>query len=141
MKRSKTKVYAAVALILGAIVYLVYGNFQDTMVYYYTPKELNEKKDSLADKSLRVGGLVKVKTLKKAQGNLDSTFVITDGAYDVHVKYHGLLPDLFKEGKGAIVEGKMGNDNIFIANNVMVKHSEEYKPKELEKKAQKNYGR
>lgn len=127
------------ALILGAIGYLIYGNFQDTMVYYYTPKELNEKKDSLPDKSMRVGGLVKVQTLKKEKGNLDSTFVLTDGAYDVNVKYHGLLPDLFKEGKGAIVEGKMGSGGIFEANNVMVKHSEEYKPKKLKKKAHKDY--
>lgn len=139
MKKPKAKVYVAVALILGAIVYLVYGNFQDTMVYYYTPKELNEKMGSLPDKSLRVGGLVKVKTLQKEHGKLDSAFVITDGAYDVSVKYHGLLPDLFKEGKGAIVEGKMGSGNIFVANNVMVKHSEEYKPKELEKKAHEDY--
>lgn len=136
MKKSKTKIYAAVMLILGAIVYLVYGNFQDTMVYYYTPKEIHEKKDSLPGKALRVGGLVKVKSLKQDKGKLDSSFVITDGAYDVAVAYHGLLPDLFKEGKGAIVEGKLNvADNMFVANNVMVKHSEEYKPKPLEKKA------
>ncbi len=134
MKKPKIKVYVAVSLIVGAIVYLVYGNFQDTMVYFYTPQEIHEKNDSIRHQSLRVGGLVKVQSLRQDKGKLNSTFVITDGGYDVRVAYKGLLPDLFKEGKGAIVEGKLAGDQTFYATNVMVKHSEEYKPVPLKKK-------
>lgn len=135
MKKPKIKVYVAVALIVGAIVYLVYGNFQDTMVYFYTPQEIHEKNDSIRHQSLRVGGLVKVQSLRQDKGKLNSTFVITDGGYDVRVSYAGLLPDLFKEGKGAIVEGRLGEDKLFQATNVMVKHSEEYKPVPLKQKS------
>lgn len=134
MKKPKIKVYVAVLLIAGAIGYLVYGNFQDTMVYYYTPQEIHEKYDSIRHQSLRVGGLVKEKSLTQDKGKLNSAFVITDGGYDVRVAYKGLLPDLFKEGKGAIVEGKLADDKLFNATNVMVKHSEEYKPVPLKKK-------
>lgn len=134
MKKPKIKIYVAVALIVGAIVYLVYGNFQDTMVYFYTPQEIHEKSDAIRHQSLRVGGLVKAHSLKQDKGKLNSAFVITDGGYDVRVSYTGLLPDLFQEGKGAIVEGKLGADNLFLATNVMVKHSEEYKPVPLKKK-------
>lgn len=134
MSPSRKKVYVASVLVVAGLSLLVYGNIRQTMVYFHTPKEIVEMGKGAQYLSLRVGGLVKKKSLKKNAAALDSRFILTDGAYEVAVTYHGVLPDLFGEGKGAMVEGKIGETGIFKATAVMVKHGEEYKPHPLEKK-------
>ncbi len=102
--------------------------FRSGIEFYKSPTQLLEVKD--ASIKLRVGGLVMKDSLKST--GVDNSFVITDGNNEVEVKFAGVLPDLFAEGRGVIVRGQF-RDNVFIASQVLAKHDEKYMPRELEK--------
>lgn len=115
-------------VILAALVYLIYFNVQEAAVYFYTPSELKADTRPPKERSLKVGGMVVQGSLKKDLKNLTYRFEITDGKAVIPVYFKGVPPDLFSEGKGAVVEGKMGEDGVFLATTIMAKHSEEYSP-------------
>jgi cytochrome c-type biogenesis protein CcmE len=81
--------------------------------------------------NLRAGGCVKPGSIKRSSENLDVSFVITDGVADVQVKFSGILPDLFEEGEAAVINGKLDDNNILIAREVLAKHDENYMPPEV----------
>ena len=108
--------------------------FRSGIEFYKSPTQLLELKDDTI--SLRVGGLVMRNSVKST--GVDNLFVITDGANEVKVKYTGVLPDLFAEGRGVIVRGKL-IDNIVVASQVLAKHDEKYMPRELEKTLSSDY--
>ena len=112
---------------LGIATYFVLGALKSNMNMFYTPTEVVEGK-SPKDHVFRVGGLVK-------QGSLDrhditAHFIVTDTAKEIPVAYTGILPDLFKEGKGVVAQGKIGPDGLFVASEVLAKHDENYMPPE-----------
>lgn len=115
-------------IILAALAYLIYGGMRQAIVYFVTPSELKGQETASKDKFLRMGGMVVAGSLQKDLKNLTYRFQITDGAVSVPVYFHGVPPDLFSEGKGAVVEGRIGPDGIFMANTIMAKHAEEYSP-------------
>ena len=119
-------------LLLTTIILL--NAFRSGIEFYKSPTQLLELKDDTI--SLRVGGLV-MKNSVKSKG-VDNLFVITDGTNEVKVKYTGVLPDLFAEGRGVIVRGKL-IDNIVVASQVLAKHDEKYMPRELEKTLSSDY--
>lgn len=100
--------------------------FRSGIEFYKSPTQLLELKDDTV--RLRVGGLV-VRNSVQTSG-VDNLFVITDGTNEVKVQYAGVLPDLFAEGRGVIVRGKLKN-NVFIASQVLAKHDEKYMPREI----------
>jgi cytochrome c-type biogenesis protein CcmE len=102
--------------------------FKSGIEFYKSPTQLLEVKD--ASIKLRVGGLVMKGSVEST--GVDNSFVITDGDNEVEVKFVGVLPDLFAEGRGVIVRGQF-RDNVFIASQVLAKHDEKYMPRELEK--------
>ena len=102
--------------------------FRSGIEFYKSPTQLLEIKD--ASIKLRVGGLVMKGSVKST--GVDNSFVITDGDNQVEVKFVGVLPDLFAEGRGVIVRGQF-RDNVFVASQVLAKHDEKYMPRELEK--------
>ena len=102
--------------------------FRSGIEFYKSPTQLLELKDDTV--RLRVGGLVVRNSVQRS--GVDNLFVITDGSNEVKVQYTGVLPDLFAEGRGVIVRGKLEN-NVFIASQVLAKHDEKYMPRELEK--------
>jgi len=102
--------------------------FRSGIEFYKSPTQLLEVKD--ASIKLRVGGLVMKGSVEST--GVDNSFVITDGDNEVEVKFVGVLPDLFAEGRGVIVRGQF-RDNVFIASQVLAKHDEKYMPRELEK--------
>ena len=102
--------------------------FRSGIEFYKSPTQLLEVKD--ASIKLRVGGLVMKGTVEST--GVDNSFVITDGDNEVEVKFIGVLPDLFAEGRGVIVRGQF-RDNVFVASQVLAKHDEKYMPRELEK--------
>ncbi len=102
---------------------------RDTIVFFYGPTEYAAKAPPPGTR-LRIGGLVKAGTFLK-QGVEKVTFEVTDMTRDVKVAYTGLLPDLFREGQGAVVEGVVGTDGVFRADNVLAKHDERYMPREV----------
>ena len=102
--------------------------FRSGIEFYKSPTQLLEVKD--ASIKLRVGGLVMKGSVEST--GVDNSFVITDGDNEVEVKFVGVLPDLFAEGRGVIVRGQF-RDNVFVASQVLAKHDEKYMPRELEK--------
>ena len=100
--------------------------FRSGIEFYKSPTQLLELKDDTV--RLRVGGLVVRNSVQRS--GVDNFFVITDGTNEVKVQYAGVLPDLFAEGRGVIVRGKLKN-NVFIASQVLAKHDEKYMPREI----------
>jgi len=115
-------------VILVAVVYLIWGGVQEAIVYFYTPSELQAKSSEALGKRLRIGGMVEDGSLSKNPETLTLEFRLTDGVSSVPVRFKGIPPDLFTEGKGAIVEGVWTPEGIFRSDLIMAKHSEEYHP-------------
>jgi cytochrome c-type biogenesis protein CcmE len=111
-------------LLLTTITLLI--AFRSGIEFYKSPTQLLELKDDTV--RLRVGGLVVRNSVQRS--GVDNLFVITDGTNEVKVQYTGVLPDLFAEGRGVIVRGKLKN-NVFIASQVLAKHDEKYMPREI----------
>ncbi|MBI4573781.1 MAG: cytochrome c maturation protein CcmE [candidate division NC10 bacterium] len=128
MKGRRLKYLVAGGIVVAALVGMIYSGVKESVVYFYTPSELTQKKDSVEGKSLRVGGMVVDGSLKWDPQALLLTFQLTDGQGVVIVRHKGTAPDLFKEGAGAVVEGTWTRDGYFRSSNIMAKHSEEYKP-------------
>jgi len=124
----RSKLLLGVVVVAAALGYLIYGGIREAAVYYVTPTELKGKGASAADQSFRLGGMVVPGSVHWDPGTLQLTFRLTDGKEQVAVKHTGSPPDLFKEGTGAIVEGKVASGHLFIANTILAKHSEEYRP-------------
>jgi cytochrome c-type biogenesis protein CcmE len=114
-------------VILAALGYVVYGGMQQALVYFVTPSELRAKDTAPAGKFLRMGGMVARGSLQKDVQNLTYRFELTDGNASIPVLFRGVPPDLFTEGKGAVVEGRI-SDGVFHATTIMAKHAEEYSP-------------
>jgi cytochrome c-type biogenesis protein CcmE len=127
MTRSRRFLIGGV-IILAALAYMIYGGMQDALVYFVTPTELKAKEPGSADKFLRMGGMVVKGSLQKDLQQLTYKFEITDGSATFPVFFKGVPPDLFTEGKGAVVEGRIGADGVFQATTIMAKHAEEYSP-------------
>ncbi|MBK7357086.1 cytochrome c maturation protein CcmE [Propionivibrio sp.] len=115
--------------ILGLVVALVLNAFQSNLVFFFTPTQVAAG-EAPRGKSFRIGGLVKEGSIKREPDGVTLRFVVTDTEKDMIVAYKGILPDLFKEGKGAVAQGKLGEDGIFIASEVLAKHDENYMPPE-----------
>lgn len=114
-------------VIAGALAYLIYGAMQEAVVYFVTPSELRSE-TAPPDRFLRVGGMVLPGSLRKDLDRRTFRFRITDGQESMPVFFRGVPPDLLAEGKGAVVEGRLGEDGVFRASTVMAKHAEEYGP-------------
>jgi cytochrome c-type biogenesis protein CcmE len=112
-------------LVLGAAAALVLNALDSNIALYVTPTEVAAGK-APRGQAFRIGGMVKEGSLRR--DNLTVHFVVTDTARDIPVAYTGILPDLFKEGKGAVVQGRLGPDGLFAASEVLAKHDENYMP-------------
>jgi cytochrome c-type biogenesis protein CcmE len=121
----RTKFIAGGLVIAAAIAYLIYAGVSQSVVYFVTPSELSAQ--PVAGKAYRLGGLVAQGSLKWDPKSLDLSFTLTDGKATVPVRHKGTPPDLFAEGRGAIVEGTWSAEGHFKAAAILAKHSEEYK--------------
>ena len=130
MTRKQRRLYFVLLgmLALGAATALVLTAINDTLVYFYTPADL-QKKQVGPDRRLRIGGLVEQGSVVKQGENV--RFVITDLVATVPVTYVGVLPDLFREGQGVVAEGRLDGQGVFRATEVLAKHDEKYMPKEV----------
>ena len=127
MQRRKRFVIGGL-VIVGALFYIMYGGMQEAMVYFKLPSELKADDGNTRDKFLRMGGMVVKGSLRTDLKNLAYHFELSDGSASIPVFFKGIPPDLFSEGKGAVVEGRMGADGVFQATTIMAKHAEEYSP-------------
>jgi cytochrome c-type biogenesis protein CcmE len=130
--KPRTKRGLAIAVGLGALgvaTALVLNAFQSNLVFFFSPTQIAAN-EAPQGRNFRVGGLVEQGSIKREAGGLTINFVVTDLAKSIPVSYTGLLPDLFKEGKGVVAQGKLGADGIFRADQVLAKHDENYMPPE-----------
>ncbi len=114
---------------LGVAVALVLNAFQNNLVFFFTPTQIDAK-EAPRDRLFRIGGLVETGSVKRDPNGLQVQFVVTDTAKTVPVVYKGLLPDLFQEGKGVVAQGRLGSDGVFRAEQVLARHDENYMPPE-----------
>ena len=121
----RVKFIAGGLVIAAALGYLVFAGVNRSVVYFVTPSELGAA--PVAGKAYRLGGLVTPGSLTWEPRSLDLTFTMSDGRATVPVRHKGAAPDLFGEGRGAVVEGQWTGDGYFKASLIMAKHSEEYK--------------
>jgi len=117
---------------LGVAAALVLNAFQSNLVFFFSPSQVAAG-EAPRDRAFRVGGLVQVGSLKRSREGLAVQFVVTDTAHSIPVTYSGMLPDLFREGKGVVAQGKVGADGVFRASEVLAKHDENYMPPEAAK--------
>ena len=123
-------------ILLGAAILLILFNTKQNIVFFYTPSELLQNNVAL-DKKLRIGGYVKKSSFNEKSLN-NYEFRITDHANDLVIFYKGMLPDLFREEQGIVIEGFIDKNNNIIASKVYAKHDENYMPASIKKELEKN---
>ncbi len=114
---------------IGLIVALVLNAFRSNLVFFYSPSQVVAG-EAPTERAFRIGGLVKEGSIRREADGLTVRFVVTDTAQSIPTVYTGILPDLFKEGKGVVAEGRLGADGVFAASQVLAKHDENYMPPE-----------
>lgn len=114
---------------LGIAAGLVLSAFNKNLVFFFSPSQVAAK-EAPAGRNFRIGGLVEKGSLKRDADGLTSRFKVTDTVTAIPVVYTGILPDLFKEGRGCVAQGKIGADGMFYADRVLAKHDENYMPPE-----------
>ncbi len=114
---------------LGLASVFVLNAFNSNLVFFFSPSQIAAKEAPIG-RSFRIGGMVEQGSLKRESNGLTVNFVVTDTAKTIPVVYHGILPDLFKEGKGVVAQGKLTEDGVFHADEVLAKHDENYMPPE-----------
>ena len=127
-RQRRISVIAGLGVVLALALGLILFALRDQIVFFYSPTEIHEKQVA-AGTAVRLGGLVKAGTWKKTGDQ--NEFVVTDGTTDMVARYTGILPDLFREGQGVVIEGAVATDGSFAATNVLAKHDEKYMPKAL----------
>jgi cytochrome c-type biogenesis protein CcmE len=129
MKRRHKRIGLIVAGLagLGIAAALVLSAFQSNLVFFFSPSQIAAK-EAPTGRTFRVGGLVEQGSVRRESDGLTVRFMVTDTAKSIPVVYKGILPDLFKEGKGCVAQGKVGTDGVFYAEEVLAKHDENYMP-------------
>src|SRR6266540_28142 len=134
MKRRHRRIAFIVAGLtgLGIAAALVLNAFQNNLVFFFSLSQVAAKVAPV-NRTFRIGGLVENGTLKRDNDGLTVRFTVTDTAQSIPVVFKGILPDLFKEGRGCVAQGKVGSDGVFYADQIMAKHDENYMPPEAAK--------
>ena len=129
-KQQRVRLLIGAGIILSVAAVLVFSAMRDSLVFFHTPSDILEKKVEIG-KTIRVGGLVEEGTVGKLDDGVTFTFSVTDSVESVTIQYKGLLPDLFREGQGVVVEGSLDQSGVVVADEVLAKHDENYMPKEV----------
>lgn len=114
---------------VGVASALVLNAFQDNLVFFFSPSQIAAN-EAPRDRHFRIGGLVEEGSVRRESASLAVQFAVTDRARTIPVSYTGLLPDMFREGKGVVAQGRLGADGVFHADQVLAKHDENYMPAE-----------
>ena len=133
--KTRLKIFSLIVIAASIILFFIYNNLQKNVVYFYAPQDIKNLTDTPSNK-IRLGGLVKEGSLKK--NNNTYVFIVTDLKDEIFFEYKGLLPNLFVEGKSAVVEGVLKDKKYFIASTILAKHDENYMPPEVANSLKKN---
>ena len=124
-----------IALVVGILAgvsvagLLALSAFRENVMFFFDPSQVAAGEAPI-DKRFRLGGMVRPGTVEREAGSLDMSFVVTDFQRDVKVVYTGVVPDLFRENQGVVAHGRLGNDGVFVADEILAKHDENYMPPE-----------
>jgi cytochrome c-type biogenesis protein CcmE len=133
---SKLFVAASLALAAAALAWVSIGSMGSNLVYYFTPTELHAAGPEASGATVRLGGMVKAGTIDWNKENGVLTFVVFDGESEISVRGTEMPPQMFRESIGVVVEGRLGDDGVFVSNRLLVKHDNEYRaphdPKEVD---------
>ena len=121
--------------LISIAIFLILFNSKKNLIFFYTPSEFHSSNVKINEK-VRIGGFVKEGSILQKDGNLYE-FIITDNDKNIYVSYKGVLPDLFREGQGAVIEGSLIKNNYVLANTVFAKHDENYIPATLKNQLKK----
>ncbi len=132
MTRKRRRLYIVVLGLstLAVAAALVLVAFEDNIVFFYSPTDLATK-DVAPDRRIRIGGIVVENSVEKKPDGVTIEFRVTDIENTIRVTYRGILPDLFREGQGIVAGGKLGAGGVFVADEVLAKHDENYMPAEV----------
>ena len=136
-KKIKSRIFLLLflSIVFAIIILLVLKSLEKNVVYFFSPTEVSEKTDISSGKKIRIGGVVKLNSVKKNEQLIN--FIITDLKNEIIVSYNGLVPNLFSEGKGVVAEGKLKDKKYFIASKILAKHDENYMPPEVSEALEK----
>ena len=126
-RHKRIALIAAGLAALGVAAALVLNAFNSNLVFFFSPSQIVAN-EAPRGKTFRIGGMVEAASLKRESDGLTVRFRVTDTVQTINVLYTGILPDLFKEGKGVVAQGRLGADGIFVATEVLAKHDENYMP-------------
>ncbi len=130
-KRRQRLIFVAVLVLgVGAATALALRAMGENMLYFYSPTQVKAG-EAPRERAVRVGGLVVPGSIRREPGDLEVRFDVTDNAETVTVTFSGILPDLFREGQGIVAMGRLGDDGVFRAEEVLAKHDENYMPPEV----------
>ena len=137
-KKVKARIFFLALSIISAviIIFAILKSLEENVVYFLSPTEIYNKANISFNKKIRVGGLVKMNSIKKNETSIN--FIITDLKKEFIVSYRGLVPNLFSEGKGVVAEGKLKDKKYFVADKILAKHDENYMPPEVNRALKKN---
>jgi cytochrome c-type biogenesis protein CcmE len=132
MTPRRKRLLAVLAILTGvaAATTLAMLAFEDNLLYFYNPTQVLAG-EAPKDRMFRIGGMVTAGSVRRTEGTLKISFVVTDYKESIPVHYEGLLPDLFREGQGVIAHGRLTDTGEFVANEVLAKHDENYMPPEV----------
>ncbi len=134
--KSRVSLLLVLFIIFGLVIFFIFKSLEDNLVYFFSPTEINNKMDISYKKKIRVGGLVKENSINKEETSIN--FIITDLKNEIIVLYSGSIPNLFSEGKGVVVEGKLKDKKLLIADKIIAKHDENYMPPEVTEALENN---
>lgn len=128
----KKRLYIVLAILcgVGVAVALALSALQQNINLFYTPTQIANG-EAPEGTRIRAGGLVEKGSVKRSADSLEVDFVVTDGAHEVTIRYHGILPDLFREGQGIVALGRVNEQGVLVADEVLAKHDENYMPPEV----------
>ena len=137
-KRVKSRIMFLVFILIFAsiVIFIFLKSLEENIVYFFSPTEIYTKESISFNKTIRVGGLVKKGSIKKKE--ILISFIITDLKNEIIVSYSGSIPNLFSEGKGVVVEGKLRDKKYFVAEKILAKHDENYMPPEVSEALEKS---
>jgi cytochrome c-type biogenesis protein CcmE len=137
-KKVKSRIFFFTILVIfaSAILYITLKSLEENVIYFYSPTDISNKTSISSNSIIRVGGLVKEKSINKKGTSIN--FIITDLKNEIIISYKGLVPNLFSEGKGVIAEGKLKDKKYFVADKILAKHDENYMPPEVKSALEKS---
>lgn len=134
-----------IALVVGILAgvsiagLLALNAFRENVMFFFDPSQV-AMGEAPIDKRFRLGGMVRPGTVDRKAGSLDMSFMVTDFKHDVRVVYTGVVPDLFRENQGVVAHGRLGQDGVFVADEILAKHDENYMPPEVAKAIKEKHG-